>query len=73
MGGQNRARARRLEAHLVQRRPLQQVEECPLVVVDQVEVRPVLQQRLDHPRLGRLVAGGGVQGSVAVLVITDSY
>ena len=57
----------------MQRRPLQQVEECSLVVVDQVEVRPVLQQRLDHPRLGRLVAGGGVQGSVAVLVITYSY
>ena len=57
----------------MQRRPLQQVEECPLVVVDEVEVRPVLQQRLDHPRLGRLVTGRGVQGSVAVLVITHSY
>ena len=57
----------------MQRRPLQQVEECPLVVVDEVEVRPVLQQRLDHPSLGGLVAGGGVQGSVAVLVITHSY
>lgn len=53
---------------LVQRLALQQAEEGPLVMVDQVKVRPMVQQGLNHCRLGWLVECCSVQRCISLRV-----
>ena len=47
---------------------VQQVGEGLLVIVDPVKVGAVVEEGLDHGRLGRLVEGGRVQRRVAFAV-----
>ena len=45
----------------------QQVEECPLVIINTVEMSSMVQQRLDHCRLGWLIESSRMQSTVTVL------
>ena len=56
-------------SYLVQGLLVEQTVEGLLVSVDQIKVRPVVQQGLDDGGLGRLVEGGRVQGRVALAVL----
>lgn len=53
---------------LVERLALQQTEEGPLVLVHQVEVSPMVQQGLNHCRLGWLVECCSVQRCISLRV-----
>jgi len=51
---------------LVQRLALEQVEESFFVAIDSIEVRPMVEERLDDGGLGGFVTGSGVEAAVAL-------